>query len=839
MRSEFPFYQSSDPELQGSEADPFYLWTSNSTFVDVTGDKVPDFLNTALTTQLWYRPNLGGGRFGPLEMVETAGITDATGNAKLGLPYALNVAPLPPPAAATNEPYTLAFTNAYPSSGPSAVEGGGSVTMVKFPYRNLDADSDGVADLLDNAPSKPNVDQADGDGDGIGDVVDDQPCGPDADGDGIIESVTSPLGECSGKPLDNCAGRGNSKQENGNARAERANGATTLGDACDPVPHARPVPLWVARSVVGAPQTTTCGTPATPTGTIGAVVCLPRGLGYRTLVGVRLETVGQHASPAFDDVAEGAVTVGRTNFRFCVETTNGSPSVCNDEAFASAALIDSTAPIRALEQAPGEGRPWRRVSVDGLSLPAPGGTLPYDGTYRGQGNNGQSFRSDVLFPQRTWDWSKDLTAWRTAFGLVYPFGGVEDVAGTFAVQAETTAGTLLDDATFGFHPLASDSTKAAANLAVGEVDVDGVSHPSFRLFPKPSEWRVRPVGSVVAWLPLSRNACSPGLPSELCATAAPQSALPLYRHPVPDFVGIVDEDGAIREVGESLAPSLRTVLSSSALVLAASEPSEDVGGRFEPPRVVVLTADAARIQGQFTLDDGVLDYSARAACEGRSCSGGGGAARLASPSASKPIPVPANDSPTVAVYAASLQTVFRLRGGASPELSSQGLDEGTWTTITPRPGALGRVVAATYHVFDHSLWVLDDVGHGWGRSMRLLRVSPFDGTVEEVARFPRSGLFDNHWLVSDHDGRLLVASSSSVFRRHLLVKIRLRQTDQGSKLDVERTFFGKGELLAPPRVSNAELGLVVQRSPKERPERESYPSFPGEKGQSGHLGDCF
>ena len=118
-------------------------------------------------------------------------------------------------------------------------------------------------------------------------------------------------------------------------------------------------------------------------------------------------------------------------------------------------------------------------------------------------------------------------------------------------------------------------------------------------------------------------------------------------------------------------------------------------------------------------------------------------------------------------------------------------------------------------------------------------MSPTGDTVEEMARFPRTGLFDNHWLVSDHDGRMIITASSSTARRHLLVGVRLRQGANGSKLDVDGVLSGKGDLVAPPRVSNAELSLIVQRSSKERPEWQSYPELPGEKGHWGHLGGCF
>ena len=312
-------------------------------------------------------------------------------------------------------------------------------------------------------------------------------------------------------------------------------------------------------------------------------------------------------------------------------------------------------------------------------------------------------------------------------------------------------------------------------------------------------------------------------------------------------MGLVDEDGSIREVGSALSPAARTLLASDALILSPSEPSGDLGGRYQPPDLVAVTAGVGRIQAVLNLSRGGLRVLETGGCATESgiCYA---AARQGVPAADSPneagLAAPpaalADQSPTVAVYAASLETVFRVRGGGSPEVASHPvLGGGAWSTTVPRAGALGRVVAATYHVFDNSLWVLDEIGQGWGRSFRLLRVSPFGGSVEEIARFPRTGVFDSHWLVSDHDGRILVAASSSLLRRHALVKVRLDDAENGHRLQVEDAYAAPGELLAPPRVSAIDLSLVVQRTPQSVPTRTSHFRFPGEHGNWAHLGGCF
>jgi hypothetical protein len=74
----------------------------------------------------------------------------------------------------------------------------GIETDVYYAYleADIDGDSDGIADAIDNCPSDYNPDQTDTDGDGLGDV-----CDPDDDSDAFDDSVESYL---STDPLDAC-----------------------------------------------------------------------------------------------------------------------------------------------------------------------------------------------------------------------------------------------------------------------------------------------------------------------------------------------------------------------------------------------------------------------------------------------------------------------------------------------------------------------------------------------------------------------------------------------------------------------------------------------------------
>ena len=85
----------------------------------------------------------------------------------------------------------------------------------------VDTDGDGIPDVNDNCPTKPNANQLDTDGDGIGDACDNCPTKPnvnqqDTDGDGI------------GDACDNCPTIANASQLDTDGDG--------IGDACDNCP---------------------------------------------------------------------------------------------------------------------------------------------------------------------------------------------------------------------------------------------------------------------------------------------------------------------------------------------------------------------------------------------------------------------------------------------------------------------------------------------------------------------------------------------------------------------------------------------------------------------------
>ena len=71
-------------------------------------------------------------------------------------------------------------------------------TLVTVSFE-LDSDSDGILNPVDNCPDNWNPGQADSDGDGLGDV-----CDPDRDGDGIMDNTPLGLQKCTGGQTTDC-----------------------------------------------------------------------------------------------------------------------------------------------------------------------------------------------------------------------------------------------------------------------------------------------------------------------------------------------------------------------------------------------------------------------------------------------------------------------------------------------------------------------------------------------------------------------------------------------------------------------------------------------------------
>jgi len=96
---------------------------------------------------------------------------------------------------------------------------------------------------------------------------------------------------------------------------------------------------------------------------------------------------------------------------------------------------------------------------------------------------------------------------------------------------------------------------------------------------------------------------------------------------------------------------------------------------------------------------------------------------------------------------------------------------------------VGEVLAATWSFADHKLWVLDTTVcadgseegtncHAGtdGQMVRLVRVEPYLGAVSIVGQWPRGAYFRQQWLLVDHDGQVLLVSSSEAKGQHAVVR---------------------------------------------------------------------
>ena len=117
-----------------------------------------------------------------------------------------------------------------------------------------------------------------------------------------------------------------------------------------------------------------------------------------------------------------------------------------------------------------------------------------------------------------------------------------------------------------------------------------------------------------------------------------------------------------------------------------------------------------------------------------------------------------------------------------------------------------RVLAATYRPFDESLYVLDQKQKKNGHEIRrLIRIDVTTYESEVLGKWPASHLFDSQHLSNAADGTLVLSSSSSGLKSHVVVGIR-----PGEKgFDVEWVRTGLGVLLHGATLTSEGLTLAL------------------------------
>lgn len=182
------------------------------------------------------------------------------------------------------------------------------------------------------------------------------------------------------------------------------------------------------------------------------------------------------------------------------------------------------------------------------------------------------------------------------------------------------------------------------------------------------------------------------------------------------------------------------------------------------------------------------------------------------------VPPPAPPPPAGALAAArgalsAGEAAMLFVGGteARPPLRRYDLRAQSWSPERALTGAAIRnVLATTYNDRERSLYVLDQTGSGWSTKVRLVRVSLSYGTATVLGQWPRTGLFQSHFLTLAEDGSLLLGASSTTGPGYHVVA-RVTLGGDGGSPDLDWAVFGAGALVQPPLMSRTTLSRTVSK----------------------------
>ncbi len=192
----------------------------------------------------------------------------------------------------------------------------------------------------------------------------------------------------------------------------------------------------------------------------------------------------------------------------------------------------------------------------------------------------------------------------------------------------------------------------------------------------------------------------------------------------------------------------------------------------------------------------------------------------------------------VAVPTRARQGVFVV-GGRDPnsnqptgEIWFNAMRSGKWSSFAFEGYKPGDVLAATYLVSTHSLYVLDLPA---GNQVRLAALT-VDGGVPRAAAlgtFSRSAAWNQVYLLPDRDGALLVASSSASLRKHAIARIDVT----ASPPLVEGVEKGNRDFVLPPIVDAAGYTLLLRQDQgNDKVKRERLRALPLKPGALADLG---
>lgn len=702
-----------------------------------------------------------------------------------------------------------------------------------------DVDCDHWDDAHDNCPFLANTDQKDSNDDGRGDACPFCPCDPfnDIDGDSVCGptcaqgSVGCPQW-CAGQTpyasqLDNCEYTYNPTQDNCNALSEQSQGATILGDACDPVP---------------------CPTVNTD-GETNHVVCMPNPPpaqntqqcnGFSVHDVAALQLIGAHV--ATTDLKVGGQYIAfqvpdvPTTTRYC-QARAADPAhpllqafTCRDRSVIKddelTEVGDSTTPLM----------PWHGILTvlngGGIQPPESSFGLTYGVTANGTVPTFTSASS-------RWLYTFDLARWvaNTADPTIpLPFG---DPSCTGSAHEGTIASTTCLNGTLWFHGgtligsdighqfVGSSSVGVhAPQLANGYADV--VVDDNLVGYCPTTSTEFQIVAQAAA---RRSGAPSPIMVSQPGIVGSARRGFDIRSTPDSEFlakssigVAAIQNDGTVVATqnlgqagsincgGSSIASNLTARFVGTLGWVNAVEPDVRIGRHPEYVSFVV-SSDGTQIVDT-AIADGAIIRSASIGCA--NCGHSGAATAVPLVQATNLLG-PAPRSNFVAFYSRAANAVV-VAGGQDAATRADNHDvwlydlfTNSWQEVTEPSTALGTVIDATYSFRDQKFWLLDRTHNQRGdEEIRLVRFDRSGANFEVIERWSEIDGFQPRLFLSlDRDGAILL----TVANRHeyTVARVVVRNASSGERRSrVHVVDGGHGDLAYRPVVSAASYSFLFQ-----------------------------
>jgi hypothetical protein len=666
-----------------------------------------------------------------------------------------------------------------------------------------DKDGDGVPDPFDVCPEGNDGD--DSDGDGFPDDCD--PCPWDAGKEGKFgpESYGDKDGDgvCDGE--DNCPNY-NPIQANSNEDAERVHNGEPLGDGCEPVP--------VPNFFVQYETTSQCTINPAGSSLCAVRTQLKEQNGF-------LADFQKSAHPLGAPLA--SIPVSSTQIRFCWNKNLPNTIDCTKDD----AILDDLALTKFSDE--DMDTPFHRVTINGQP----------------RGVSSLSLRLYESKKERepiSWDFTSDLIFWKDKG---YPNSGIDVLGprlGRLWMHADTEVG-MTEELSTGIHRKKDGSPgEQLANHYLRMYPVlksAQIGNKEAPIFQVPACWGAECVAGKI--LPPSVcPSCDLFNPGDVVSRPGDTRLLAFLPNVGLHF--LTEGGGYMALPADTFSNEARTLIQNSPFQVRAAEPIRSQGYGTAVPSVLFLAQNGTTVLGGLTALGGQL-FSTQEARQilienrggGRTTEDPEGEAVVPAPSLSgyrhpnalplleladppPPTPPPTPGTTNASVYSTTLGKLLVLRGQDTPntppaDLWVRSVRDARGYKQIPLNQPLGRLVSATFTPVDRKLWVLDDRQGKFGLGQtRLLRIDPVTGNVEVVATWPRLGVFQQRWLLTDRDGHLLVASSSAALRRHMLARIEVTPT-----VKVTTLLLREGSLGTPPIVEPSGYRFLVDGKNKKDP----------------------